>query len=64
MVVFEVKPWDHEVDLDKLAQEIMKIEKDGLLWITEYKKERVVSIIFKLVIGCIVEDNKVSIDDL
>jgi len=37
---------------------------DGLLWKTEYKKDPVAYGIFKLIIGCTVEDDKVSSDDL
>ena len=41
-----------------------EIKKDGLLWKTEFKKEPVAFGVWKLVIGCTVEDEKVSIDDL
>jgi len=37
---------------------------DGLLWKTETKKEPVAFGIYKLIIGCTVEDEKVSCDDL
>ena len=43
---------------------IFSIELDGLFWKTEYKKEPVAYGIYKLVIGCVVEDEKVSTDDL
>jgi translation elongation factor EF-1beta len=41
-----------------------EIKKDGLLWKTEFKKEPVAFGVWKLVIGCTVEDEKVSVDDL
>jgi translation elongation factor EF-1beta len=37
---------------------------DGLFWKTEYKKEPIAYGVHKLVIGCVVEDAKVSTDDL
>jgi len=53
-----------ETDLDELAKKILAIEKDGLLWKTEYRKDPVAFGICKLVVGCVVEDAKVSSDDL
>ena len=50
--------------MDALAAEILKIEMDGLTWKTEYKKEPIAYGVFKLLIGCVVEDDKVSTDDL
>lgn len=50
--------------MDALAQEILKIEMDGLSWKTQYKKEPIAYGVFKLQIGCVVEDLKVSTDDL
>lgn len=35
---------------------------DGLSWKTEYKKEPIAYGVFKLVIGAVVEDAKVSTD--
>ena len=37
---------------------------DGLIWKTEYKKEPIAYGVFKLLIGCVIEDDKVSTDDL
>ena len=64
ILLFEVKPWEAGQDLDALAAKILAIEQDGLLWKTEYKKEPIGYGIFKLVIGCTIEDDKVSVDDL
>lgn len=64
IIVWEVKPWGEETDLDALAQEIFKIVPDGIVWKTEYKKEPIAYGVFKLVIGAVVEDEKVSTDDI
>ena len=37
---------------------------DGLVWKTEYKKEPVAFGIYKLIVGCVIEDEKISTDDL
>lgn len=37
LVIFEVKPYEAETDLNALAKEILKIELDGLFWKSEYK---------------------------
>ena len=64
LVIFDVKPWGEETNLDDMAKAVIAIEMDGLFWKTEYKKEPVAYGINKLVIGCVVEDAKVSTDDL
>ncbi|CAI2379689.1 unnamed protein product [Moneuplotes crassus] len=64
IILFEVKPWEAEQDLDALAAKILGIEMDGLLWKTEFKKEPIGYGIFKLIMGCTVEDDKVGVDDL
>lgn len=37
---------------------------DGLFWKTEYKKAPIAYGVEKLIIGCVIEDEKVSADDL
>lgn len=37
---------------------------DGLFWKTEYKKAPIAYGVEKIIIGCVVEDEKVSTDDL
>lgn len=64
LILYEVKPWGEETDLDELAKLILAIEMDGLLWKTQYKKEPIAYGINKLLIGATVEDEKVSTDDL
>ena len=56
IVLIEVKPCDDETDLDVLATRILAINKDGLVWKTEYKKEPIAYGIFKLIIGFVVEE--------
>ena len=62
IILWEIKPWGEETDLDALAAKILAITMDGLVWKTEYKKEPVAYGIFKLIMGAVVEDDKVSTD--
>ena len=64
LILWEVKPWEAETDLDEMAKLILAISMDGLEWKTEYKKEPVAFGVFKIVIGAVVEDEKVSTDDV
>ena len=65
LVILEIKPWGPEVDLDKLAKQVIKeVNMDGLVWKTEYKKEPVAFGVFKIIIGCVIEDDKVPMDDI
>lgn len=34
LILYEVKPWEEDTDLDELAKKILAIEMDGLLWKT------------------------------
>ena len=43
---------------------ILKIELDGLFWKTEYKLEPIAYGLKKIVIGVVIEDDKISVDDL
>ena len=45
----------------KICEEVVI---DGLIWKTEFKKEPVAFGIFKVVIGCVIEDDKVSTEDI
>jgi translation elongation factor EF-1beta len=64
LLLFDVKPWEMETDLDALAKKILAIEQDGLVWKTEYRKDPIAYGINKLVVGCVIEDAKVSTDEL
>merc|ERR1719347_1548670 len=62
-VLFDVKPWDDETDMDEMLKSCKTIEMDGLLW----GASKLVSIgygIKKLQLMAVVEDAKVSIDEL
>merc|ERR1711973_688220 len=62
-VLLDVKPWDDETDMAALEAEVRKIQMDGLVW-GAGKLMPLAYGIKKLSILCIVEDAKVSIDDL
>ncbi|KAI8881087.1 hypothetical protein K501DRAFT_253825 [Backusella circina FSU 941] len=62
-VTLDVKPWDDETDMTLLTEGVKAINMDGLLW----GGHQLVPIgygIKKLQINCVVEDDKVSMDDL
>ena len=48
LIVWEVKPWGEDTDLEALADKIIGIQMDGLYWKTEWKKEPVAYGIFKI----------------
>lgn len=64
LILLEVKVWDPEQDYDALAKKILTIQKDGLFWKTEYQLKDVAFGVKKIVIGLVVEDDKVSVDDI
>merc|ERR1712001_610664 len=62
-VLFDVKPWDDETDMESLKEACKSIEMDGLLW----GASKLVPVgygINKLQLMCVVEDDKVSIEEL
>jgi len=62
-VLLDIKPWDDETDMDKMLECAKTIEKDGLVW-GAHKLVPVGYGIKKLQLMCVVEDEKVSIDEL
>jgi len=65
MITLDVKPFDDETDLDALAIKIKsEIVMDGLVWGGKHEKKPLAFGIFKLVVTAVVEDEKVSTDDL
>ena len=62
-VLFDVKPWDDETDMDAMKDACKSIEMDGLTW-GATKLVPVGYGINKLQIMCTVEDEKVSIEEL
>jgi len=62
-IVLDVKPWDDETDLGVMEKHVRSVQMDGLIWGTS----KLVPLAFgikKLQIVCVVEDDKVSIDEL
>ncbi|CAJ0951909.1 unnamed protein product, partial [Mesorhabditis belari] len=62
-IILDVKPWDDETDLGEMEKLVRSVEKDGLVW----GGGKLIAIgygIQKLQIICVVEDAKVSVDDV
>merc|ERR1712228_842770 len=62
-VLLDVKPWDDETDMNEMLKQVKSIEMDGLVW----GASKLVPVgygINKLSIMIVVEDAKVSIDEL
>jgi len=62
-VIFDVKPWDDETDMKELEKCVRSVTMDGLLWGVS-KLVPLAYGIKKLQITTVVEDDKVSIDEL
>ncbi|KAK3305424.1 uncharacterized protein B0T15DRAFT_396872 [Chaetomium strumarium] len=63
VVTLDIKPWDDETDMVGLEAAVRGIEKDGLVW----GASKLVPVGFgikKLQINLVVEDEKISIDEL
>ncbi|RXW22451.1 hypothetical protein EST38_g3404 [Candolleomyces aberdarensis] len=63
VVTLDVKPWDDETDMEALEKSVRSIEQDGLVW----GASKLVAIgygIRKLQITIVIEDEKVSLDEL
>jgi len=62
-VLLDIKPWDDETDMNEMLKAAKSIEKEGLVW----GASKLVPVgygINKLQLMCVVEDEKVSIDEL
>ena len=65
LVLIDVKVFDPEQDYDALAEKILNnVKRDGLVWKKEYKLAEVAFGVKKIVMGMVVEDEKVSVDDI
>ncbi|EJD76729.1 hypothetical protein LOAG_16401 [Loa loa] len=62
-IILDVKPWDDTTDMQEMAKLVRRIEKDGLVW-GGAKLIPLAYGIKVLQIICVVEDEKVSVDDL
>jgi len=63
VVTLDVKPWDDETDMKALEAAVRSIEKDGLVW----GLSKLVAVgygVSKLQITVVIEDEKISLDDL
>lgn len=63
IVTLEIKPWDDETDLDEMLAHVKSIEMEGLTW----GAHQYIPIGFgikKLQMNCVVQDDKVSLDEL
>ena len=65
MIIFDVKVYEMETDLNELFKKITsEITIDGLVWNNEPKILPIAFGMNKLQVGCVVEDTKVSVDDI
>lgn len=63
IVTIDVKPWDDETDLEAMVANVKSIEREGLTW----GAHQFIPIGFgikKLQINLVVEDDKVSLEEL
>ncbi|KAF2182139.1 elongation factor 1 beta subunit [Zopfia rhizophila CBS 207.26] len=63
IVTLDVKPWDDETNMKELEDNVRGISKDGLVW----GASKLVAVGFgikKLQINLVVEDEKISLDEL
>jgi len=62
-VILDVKPWDDETNMADLEKSVRSVQMDGLVW----GASKLVPLAYgikKLQIMCVVEDEKVSVDEL
>ena len=61
--MLDVKPWDDETDMKALEAQVRTVEMDGMIW----GASKLVPLAYgikKLQIMCVIEDDKVSVDEL
>lgn len=63
IVTMDVKPWDDETNLDEMLANVKSIQKDGLVW-GAHSFKPVGFGIKKLQINLVIEDDKISLDEL
>nr|ACZ13325.1 elongation factor 1 beta [Bursaphelenchus xylophilus] len=63
-IIYDIKPWDDTIDLDSLVKKIKsEVTMDGLVW-GAHKILPIAYGVNKIQLMCVVEDEKVSSDDL
>lgn len=62
-ILLDVKPWDDETDMKELEAQVRTIVMDGMIWGAS-KLVPLAYGIMKLQILCVIEDEKVSVDEL
>jgi elongation factor 1-beta len=62
-ILLDVKPWDDETDMKEMEKHVRTVVMDGLLWGVS-KLVPLAYGINKLQICCVIEDDKVSVDEL
>ena len=60
-IILDIKPWDDETPLEDMEAAVRTISTEGLLW-GKAERKPVAFGVFKLVVSCVVEDDKVSLD--
>ena len=63
-IVFDVKVYDQEEDLEVLYHDITQIKKDGLTWNKNFEEREVAFGMMKLTMVMVVEDEKIGVDEL
>ena len=62
-ILLDVKPWDDKTDMSEMEKSVRTIEMEGLVW----GASKLVPLAYgikKLQIMCVIEDDKVSVDEL
>lgn len=62
-ILLDVKPWDDETDMKEMEKNVRTIVMDGLLW----GASKLIPLAYgikKLQIMCVIEDDKISVDEL
>jgi elongation factor 1-beta len=66
LVIFDIKVWEPQPDdvLGALAERVIAITKPGLVWKTEFQLNDVAYGVKKITIGCVIQDDIVSTEDI
>lgn len=64
LIILDVKVFEMEQDLEALAVKVKALKFDGLVWKEQHKIAEIAFGMKKLVLGMVVEDEKVSVDDV